>query len=374
MKILILGGGLQALCVSSSLRKKDNFIAVVSDDLMVTHSRFFDKVYNQASCCDSSVLDILKRDHYDVLFPMGDKPAVYLSQNKESIESTYGVKCAVPDYSEVSIVENKSHFMDFCEKHGFPHPKTLVLKTDLLDSCVNDFVFPALIKPDVSVGSRGITRVNNVAELKAALPNLVNQYGSCSLQEYIDNDEYYYNVMIYRDRSGECKNHTIIKILRHYPIAAGSSSCCVSVENQELFELCRNVLDRLNWVGMADFDVLQRLDNGEYKIIEINPRVPASLRAASISGVNFAECIVNDACGRNVELYDYKPGKTLRYLGIDILWFLKSPKRFCSKPTWFHLFGKNIYYMDIYWNDVSTWFTWLWEGLLKFFKSRCVHG
>lgn len=369
MNILILGGGLQSLSVGSSLKKLGHFIAVVSDDMMVKFSRFFDKVYEHVpqGC---SVTDILKVDHYDVVIPMGDKYAVYLSQYKNEIESAYGARCAVPDYTSVSVVENKNRFMEFCEVNGFPHPKTIALKSENVETCIDDFLFPALIKPDVSVGSRGITRVNNISELKSALPGIEQQYGSCSLQEFIYNDEYYYNVMIYRDRNGECKNHAIIKIVRHYPVAAGSSSCCITVENSELFELCKKVLDKLNWVGMADFDVLQRLDNGEFKIIEINPRVPASLRAAAISGVNFPECIVNDLCGLPIKLYSYKSGKVLRYLGIDILWFLKSPKRFNARPSWFCFCGRNIYYMDIYWNDISTWFTWLCEGLLKFIKSK----
>ena len=121
---------------------------------------------------------------------------------------------------------------------------------------------------------------------------------------------------------------------------------------------------------MADFDVLQRLDNGEYKIIEINARVPASLRAAQISGVNFPEIIVRDALGQFVPEYIYTPNKTLRYLGIDILWLLKSNKRFHSKPNWLKFIGKDVYYQDIYANDSSTWWTWLAEGIMKISKRN----
>ena len=121
---------------------------------------------------------------------------------------------------------------------------------------------------------------------------------------------------------------------------------------------------------MADFDVLQRPDNGEYKIIEINPRVPASLRAAAISGVNFPEIIVSDAVGTGSPRMDYSPGKVLRYMGIDIMWLLKSPQRFHAKPGWLKFFGKKIYYQDIYKQDPSTWWTWLAEGLAKISKRN----
>ena len=111
--------------------------------------------------------------------------------------------------------------------------------------------------------------------------------------------------------------------------------------------------------------MLQRLDNGDYKIIEINPRVPASLRAAAVSGVNFPEIIVKDALGESTPEVHYTTGKVLRYLGIDIMWLLKSPNRFHAKPGWLKFIGEDIYYQDIYKQDASTWWTWLAEGLSK---------
>ena len=171
--------------------------------------------------------------------------------------------------------------------------------------------------------------------------------------------------MLYRDSQGKYVAHTILKIVRMYPINAGSSSCCITVENEELLQICKNCLDKLDWVGMADFDVLQRTDNGEYKIIEINPRVPSSLRAASVSGVNFPEIIVNDTVGmKNLE-YHYTTGIVLRHFGLDLMWFLKSSRRFSTKPCWLQFVGRNIFYQDIYRNDFSTWWTWLVEGLEK---------
>ena len=171
--------------------------------------------------------------------------------------------------------------------------------------------------------------------------------------------------MMYRNKKGSVLGCAIIKIIRMYPIGAGSSSCCITVENKELEHLCKMTLDKLEWVGMADFDVLQRKDTGEYKIIEINPRVPASLRAAYISGVNFPEIIVDDAMKLPIDSYCYSPGKTLRYLGLDILWFLKSPKRFSVSPSWFNFLGNNVYYQDIIWDDSSTWYSWFVCGIKK---------
>jgi hypothetical protein len=44
----------------------------------------------------------------------------------------------------------------------------------------------------------------------------------------------------------------------------------------------------------------------------------------------------------------------LRHLGLDILWFLKSDKRWITNPCWFSFLGKNVYYQDMNgWLDIK---------------------
>lgn len=364
MRILLVGGGLQGLSCGCSLYKNHE-VSVVSSSLMCRKSRFFKKVYSDVNGGDDSLYCLLEKEHFDVLIPISDMTVHFVSKNKSYIENRFNVKCAVPDYAQVYQVENKSRFMAFCKENGIPHPKTASLSKESLEIVARKVGFPALIKPDYSVGARGITKVSLIAELQDQYPYVSQKYGPCTLQEFIENKEYYYNVILYRDAQGRYPAYTILKIVRMYPIGAGSSSCCITVENDDLLQVCKDCLEKLHWVGVADFDVLQRLDNGVYKIIEINPRVPASLRAAAISGVNFPEIIANDAFGKANPEYTYIPGKVLRYFGIDIMWLLKSPNRFHSKPGWLKLFGKDICYQDIYKQDSSTWWTWLADGLAK---------
>lgn len=364
MRILISGGGLQGLSCGCSLYKNHD-VSVVTSDLMCRKSRFFKKVYSDVNSGDESLYGLLEKEHFDVLIPVSDMTVPFASKNKQYIEREFGVKCAVPDYEQVYQVEDKSRFMTFCKENDIPHPKTAGLSEVTLEKVADEVCFPALIKPDYSVGARGITRVNSIEELQKEYPRVSQKFGSCALQEFIENKEYYFNVMLYRDAKGRFLAYTILKIVRMYPIGAGSSACCVTVKNDVLLQICKDCLDKLNWEGMADFDVLQRLDNGDYKIIEINPRVPASLRAAAVSGVNFPEIIVKDALGESTPEVHYTTGKVLRYLGIDIMWLLKSPNRFHAKPGWLKLIGEDISYQDIYKQDVSTWWTWLVEGLSK---------
>ena len=193
---------------------------------------------------------------------------------------------------------------------------------------------------------------------------IIEEYGECTLQEYIASKDYYFNAMLYRTADGSYGNYTITKIMRYYPIKGGSSSFCMSIENSRILEICKKTLDKLNWVGFADFDILEKGD-GDYKIIEINPRIPASVHAAAISGVHFGEMIVKDLTDGVLPHYTYTPGMQLRCLGLDIAWFLASPNRWRCKPSWFKFFGKKLHYQEGGGKDFLAMCTSIWMGIKK---------
>ncbi|WP_417186449.1 ATP-grasp domain-containing protein, partial [Bacteroides sp.] len=353
MDILIIGGGLQALSVASSLKKKGHIvIALLYKGDISTKSRYINKLYTtditpkDTKGYLSSIHHILKNNFISVIIPLSDATAELLSLYKEELEQVYRLKCAIPNYDIFQKANDKWLLLSICAQNNLPHPKTELLTPYNLQEVANKVGFPALIKPNISVGARGITMVHSLSDLQGKYGEILEKYGESTLQEYIDNPGApYYNVMMYRNQTGNIVNTVIIEIVRYYPIKGGSSSFCKTIESKELSEICFKTLEVLNWVGFADFDIL-KTKNGDFKIIEINPRVPASVRAAEISGVNFPDLIVNDALNLKINPYSYVPNKQLRYLGLDIMWFISSNKRFLCTPSWFVFFSKNLYYQE----------------------------
>lgn len=362
IKVLILGGGLQGISCARSLKESGHVVAMItsrhdyaSKSTALSKSFLFDRKIELPD-----LEKILSEHHFDVILPMSDSMTFLLAENKESLQSKYGVKCAVPDLDVINIAGDKTKLMEFCRTNGIPHPRTVNLKNGFPDT----FVWPALLKPERSVGARGIVKVKSVDDVREKYPITKAKYGECQLQEFIDNPGPYFNVMLYRSKEGKILGHAILKIIRYYPISGGSSSMCQTINDYDLLKICSDVLEKLDYVGFADFDVLQTKD-GDCKIIEINPRVPASLRGAAISGINFPDIIVSDNLGLPPRKYEYEPGKTLRYLGLDILWFLKSNKRFSSSPSWFRFFGKDTYYQEGGWKDRRAMMASLWSNISK---------
>lgn len=367
-RILLFGGFVQSLTAAASLKAVGHEVVIAAqDDPVAIRCRSIEK-YIEITI-DTPEETVLKDLIHTVLFeriniviPLEDAYAVFLSKYKQQITDSTGAFCAVPDWQPFSLASDKHSLLALCKEIGVGHPKTEIINHNY-DKLASSIGFPSLIKPNHSEGSKGIVLVNSIDELKSTAPDIIAQYGECSLQEFVSND-HYYNLMVYRTSEGKYSNYVVLKILRYYPIKGGSSCIAITVENEPMLEMCKLVLEKLEWVGMADFDILEK-GEGDYKIIEINPRVPASLRGAEISGVNFPEIIVSDVLEGKLPSYNYQTGKYLRFLGLDLAWFVASPLRFKCKPSWFKFFGKNLYYEDGGWRDLPSMIAYLWSGIKK---------
>lgn len=376
IRILVLGGGAQGLSVSRSLCESGYEAVVISSNKDATaYSRYvshFEALNSPLNEPDlvSFVCRVVKTYCCKVIIPMSDAYGEFLSKNKPAIERRSGAKCAVADYDKFEVAYNKNRLLSLCERYNIPHPPTTPLDANNLEEASRKVGFPALIKPDHSVGARGITLVRNQDELADKYRDVERKYGTSTLQAYIGHaGKPYYNVMLYRDSSGRILSSVILEIQRYYPIKGGSNSYGVTVHIPELISLCERLLSVLDWSGFVDFDVLKEEKRG-YLIIEINPRVPASLRAAAVSGVNFPEMIVRGCLGMPQKEYHYSPGKALRYLGLDIMWFFASEKRWSCSPSWFRFMGKDLYYQEGGIKDFKAMCFSLWQGMKKAFSPN----
>ena len=68
MKILLLGGGLQALCCGKSLNDLHYQVDAVSDDLQIAQSIFFRFVYKGIDSASDQIYSMLEKEKYDVLW------------------------------------------------------------------------------------------------------------------------------------------------------------------------------------------------------------------------------------------------------------------------------------------------------------------
>ncbi|WP_308746142.1 ATP-grasp domain-containing protein [uncultured Bacteroides sp.] len=381
--LLINAEGVQAICLARSLRKQGHRVVGFCNHKMTSGyaTRWLSEKHQSPDITlhtvefKSFLYDYLGLHQVDLIIPLADDGADFLSKNKEIIEEKFHLKCAILSFEVFNIANDKQKLMELCEKYGLCHPHTRGLPVGFRDiqevadeirQVVGYVGFPAMIKPNLSQGAKGIMRVDNMKELMEKYPDVHKHFGACTLQQYVEQPDYYYNVMLYRDKKGNMDNYTIIKIRRFFPIKGGSSCYSETVEHEYLLNQCREVLQKLNWVGFADFDVLEEVQTHELKIIEINPRVPSSFQAAFAAGVDFGKVFVADEFNEPMPKFEYKIGKQVRWMGLDVMWFLFSKDRFKFRPSWFNFFGKEVSYHDGAWNDPLPMLAGMFAGILKY--------
>ena len=371
-KVLILdGGAAHAMAIAECLKQSGYDVAVACGNKYEYgfHTRYADERFlgldSHQDGYAEKMLAFLKEHHYDALIPTSDAAAEFMSFHKEELEQLTGV--LMPRREVFKKGYDKNELMKVCKEHGFPHPLTI----DMSEVSVDDadafasFPYPGLLKPNLTSGGRGMTLVNNYEELKAVYPAIHNQYGECHLQQFIKAGGRQVKVQFMTDKDGNPAYSSVIWKQRYYPVNGGSSCCNVTIDEPKTAAICGQVLKAIGWVGFADFDLIENPDTHDLLIMEINPRIPACVRSAFKSGMDYATMIADATLGLPLRDYTYTPGKHLRHLGFEILWFLKSPNRFKATPSWFHFFGKDIFYQDWLRGDFGALFWGTWGNFKK---------
>ena len=67
---------------------------------------------------------------------------------------------------------------------------------------------------------------------------------------------------------------------------------------------------------------------------------------------------------------EYRVGITMRYLPLDILWFLYSPDRFRARPSWFRFFGRDLCYQVLSLRDPGPFLAIGLSGLRRLLSPR----
>ncbi|MBO4500452.1 MAG: ATP-grasp domain-containing protein [Bacteroidaceae bacterium] len=372
--LLLLGSGTQAFAVEKSLfeLRCRIFVVVSETGNYGDCSKYVHKLFvcNKLVFSDSfleHVKYIIVSEGIDVVLPMGDVYAEFLSKNKEELSQLTHIQ--IPDYDIFMKGYDKNQLMSLCNEKGFPHPLTIDLsKTDVDDkSSFKKFPFPGLLKPNCTTGGRGMTLITDYENLCQKYPSVHKKYGECHLQRFIREGGRQIKVQLYIGEDGSLVVSSVLDKVRWYPVKGGSSCCSVTVRNDRIVKICHKILKDLKWIGFADFDTIEDPDTGELLIMEINPRLPACIGAAVCAGIDWGEVLFHGALGKSQNKYEYREGVVLRHLGFDFLWFFHSHDRWMAKPSWFHFFGDDVHYQDFHFDDQKPFWTGTYHNIKKLF-------
>lgn len=301
--------------------------------------------------------------NYDVVIPILEKSTEYIVKNADKYSEF--VKIAAAPYSAFIMAYDKEETLRVCQDIGVPCPLTK-MDDETLETYLSKARFPLALKPRKGTGSIGFHRVDAKDELYELISSGKINVEQYVIQEFIPQDDIQYVCDICVDGNGDLKSAVAAEKIRWFPTDGGAACFLKAVERPDIVELSYKLLKAIGWVGFCAVSYINDPRDNVPKILEINGRIPAGVRLCPLCGIKIIRQMLELAFDAPVSEYktDIGDGVCLRYLHTDILWFIKSKKRFKTKPGWFN-FARNHDYI-FSWKDPLPFFAYSFRGIARY--------
>lgn len=254
----------------------------------------------------NKTIDICKDYDIKALFSLNDLELPILSANRDKFEEI-GVKLIVSSQEVIDICFDKYRTAEYVECLGLKTPKTFVNYDDaLLAITKGSLKFPIVLKPRWGSGSIGIEFVNDIEELQEVYVMLLKKIKKSILatasqgeeyiliQEKIEGQEYGLDVM--NDLNG-CNHGVSVK--KKLAMRAGETDKAETVDNPEIRNIGQILGQNLHHIGNLDVDVFER--DGQYYVLELNPRFGGGFPFSYEAGVNFPKALLQCIEGEEMD-------------------------------------------------------------------------
>lgn len=303
-------------------------IKVIGIDMHMDHTldSLYDEIYEVPAASDpmyvDKILEICKKEDVDVVLPFMSAELIPLHERLDDFDKI-NVKVAVGDLKSIDITTNKYKFYSFLKEHGFRLPKfARILKSDELKEACSKVGYPehpVCVKATELSGSRGIRIIDpsksrfdilfgekpnsffttfedlqSTLEERDEMPEMMameylpGEEGSVDL--IADNGEILY--MAYRESNVNLASIPQEATLRY---------------NEEAYDIARKVVKCLGLTGSADLD-FKYDKNGHPVLMEINPRIAATMQIFKEGGMNLPYLRIKQLMGEDLPKIDVHYG------------------------------------------------------------------
>ena len=202
----------------------------------------------------------------------------------------------------------KVNLPSFGKKYDINVPKSeSIYSVSDFSKYKNDFDWPIVVKgkhydAKIAYNQEQLQSHFNKISAKWGLPIII--------QEFAHGTEY--NVTGVGDGNGN--TISAVPMRKQYITEIGKAWGGIAITDKKLLDLTHHFIKETKWRGAFELELMKN-KNGEFYLLEINPRIPAWVYLAVGVGQNIPELIVNLALGNNVEpITTFKAGKMfIRY-------------------------------------------------------------
>jgi D-aspartate ligase len=309
--------------------------AVVEDSYTpLVASRYLTKAFVWKSWPDNNqafltamarIRDVINRP--TILIPMDDLSAVFVAENATSLNQWFlfpRLQRGLPRQ-----LANKASLYSICTEIGVPFARSIVPhSSDDVREFIDRTSFPIVVKA-IEQWRLLKGRYNvKVVQTRQALVEICDQIDSTEnpqmlLQEYIPGEDWIYHgycdptVGLYVSFTG--------KKLLDYPLGAGSTAIGFSCGNEALCAQSEGFLRAILYSGISDMDWRRDARDGQYKLMDCNPRVGMNFRMfENAAGVDVIRAEHLNLTGRNIDCAKMIEGRSFVVESFYILSSIRS--------------------------------------------------
>ena len=322
------GNSTWALSVMNCLSQNSEYKLFVLSNKKRTGAKYskhtaYYKYYKSTS--ESDWLEIVSKEvithHISVIIPIAEDEIRFFINNSHRLPSSVKV-IPLPNINDFETAIDKHKLSVFLNQHNLPHPNFQYFNS-LERYFKNKFTlnFPILIKPLHEKGGDGITKFY----IKAKLDKYLKKHSDIEdffIQEYIEGYDIDCSVLC---KDGNVLVHTIQKGNLSGHNAFAPQLGFEFLKNEAVLSVIKQLMQQLNWSGVAHIDLRYDSNTCDYKIIEINARFWGSVEGSKFAGINFPDLAIQLALNDTVEKKQFDEIQYMRLKGV-----LKSIKR---KPS-----------------------------------------
>lgn len=235
-----------------------------------------------------------------VLFVNGDEQLMMMAKNRKRLEHLFFFPFAPYDLAEKLV--NKASFYRMLTEYSIPHAQTYLPDTvGDVEEIGDRLDYPYILKPVQSqsfsqtFGNKCI-RVSSAGELIYQYGRITAVEGPVVVQKEIAGTERYL-VYTYFSRDSIPLGVCCYRKVRIFPTDFGNASVCKTVIEQDVIDLCTELLRKIGYRGLSEAEIQRDTNDGQLKLVEINARTTTQSLLSARCGVNMEYIAYRDALG-----------------------------------------------------------------------------
>jgi predicted ATP-grasp superfamily ATP-dependent carboligase len=291
--------------------------------------------------------------NHDVLIPLHERTIVPISKHLQDFTKIIGV--SIPNYQTLKVSLDKAETIEVAKRLGIPTPRTYFInRLSELRQLSKKIHYPVVIKlrKEIFTPPPRYTYAYSPTELIVKYQEMHQKCEYPLIQELIKGIGFGFFALF--DKNSVPIATFCHRRIREYPITGGPSTYCESVYEPKIIDYGIKLLKGIKWCGPAMVEFRKDYD-GEFSLMEINPRFWGSLPLAIASGIDFPYLLYQMDVGSTIEpIVGYKIGVKYSFLYYDFLALKQALHTSGNKIDYLWNFTRSFWDRDVH-SDLSIY-------------------